>query len=76
MKKIILTIALLCGASATLFAPPVPTTPNQNYAVHNQSTTTSSPIGTATTLLLTLGAGYTGVKVFSKRKKESKDNQE
>lgn len=41
-----------------------------------QAEPSGSPIGTATALLLTLGAGYTGVKVYSKRKKETKDNQD
>lgn len=36
----------------------------------------SAPIGTATALLLSLGAGYTGYKIIKKRKEEDKENED
>jgi hypothetical protein len=72
MKKKIIIIVILLVANLTVFAPPIPTLkPVNRTLAESGEHSESSPIGTATLLLLGLGAGFTGYKI-NKNKKEDK----
>lgn len=67
---IVLTLGLLLGMSAVIYAQPsAPPPPSNHGGASNAAPGGFSPIGSGLAILLGLGAAYGAKKVFDSRKK-------
>jgi hypothetical protein len=69
--KAVLIIAIITAFASNTYCQPTPP------ATHGNNVTTSepqsAPIGTSTTLLLSLATIYTTAKIYNKRKEENRE---
>lgn len=75
IKKILILVAFVFAANMLDAQPPAPPTKPNNHANQSINRANNTPVGTATALLVALGAGYTAYKV-RKNTKADDDKQE